>query len=177
MIKILLFALLALVLEANAAIVSFVPVTKTVNEGASFAVTIGGTGFDTELLGGGVDLKFDPDVLEVIDVVIPETWDLIRLPGVVDNLAGTVTGTQFAQDEHPQIDTFPILEYWFIAKASGSSGLELKEYQGNPFTSVSGSVEVTFDPGKVDVVPEPQVAWLLMGGLALLLAVVRIRTT
>jgi hypothetical protein len=172
MIRTLLFALAALSLQASAAVVGFNPASTTVNVGDTFVVGVDGSGFATELDGGGLNLSFDPAVLSVLDVIIDSTatgWNFFVDKGSIDNVAGTVSGTQFNQFGSPKVGSFPILQYQFQAKAEGSSALQLTQFADNPFASGGELVvPMNFDSGSVHVVPEPQTYAMLLAGLGLL---------
>jgi PEP-CTERM motif len=174
MIRTFLFALFALSLQANAAVVSFNPPSKTVNVGDIFTIGVEGSGFATDLDGGGLNLSFNPAVLQVLDVIIDGTaWDFLPSDGTIANAAGTVTETTFNQFAHPKVGAFSILEYQFQALAKGASMLQLTEFDGNPFASLGLPVTVTFTDGSVNVVPEPSTVSLLLAGLLVAFAMSR----
>jgi hypothetical protein len=164
----LLFALLAFSLQANAAVVVFNPASTAVDAGQIFEVGVEGSGFDTELDGGGLNLSFDPDVLQVLDVVFAPGWNFYVDEGDIDNTRGTITGTQFNQFGSNKVGSFPILTYKFQAIALGTSLLQLTEFSGNPFASGGDLVPVTFLTGSVQAVPEPGTYAMLLAGLGLL---------
>jgi hypothetical protein len=171
MIRTLLFALFALSVQANAAVVGFNPASTTVNVGNTFVVGVQGSGFATDLDGGGMNLSFNPGVLQVLDVLIDSTptgWNFFVDKGTINNLAGTVSGTQFNQFGSPKVGSFPILEYRFAAIAEGSSLLQLTQFAGNPFASGGEIVPVSFTSATVNAVPEPETYAMLMAGLGLL---------
>ncbi len=174
MIRTFVFALLALSLQANAAVVTFNPGSKTVKVGETFFIGVNASEFGIrDVDGGGFDLFFDHTVLEVIKVDIDHTaWDFgpFTDEGTVLNAIGTVTGTTFAQFNSPKVDAFHILSYEFRAIGTGPSALRLVESDDQPFSSGGVPIVVTFfPPGSVNVtaVPEPSTAALLIGGLLL----------
>lgn len=172
MFRILTFALIAFAFQAQAAVISFNPSTSTVNQGDIFSIGVEGSGFASSLDGGGVNLSFNPAVLELLDVSIDTSvWDFFVDKGTIDNVAGTVKETQFNQFVHPQVGSFSILEYQFRAKNLGVSELVLTEFSGNPFGSGGIAIGPDFTEGFITVVPEPSALFLLLlAGLALLVA-------
>jgi hypothetical protein len=169
MIRIFLSALLALSLQANAAVVLFNPSSTTVDVGQIFEVGVEGSDFDTELDGGGLNLSFDPNVLQVLDVVFAPGWNFFVYAGDIDNTRGTITGTEFNQFGSAKVGSFPILSYKFQAIALGTSLLQLTEYSGNPFASDGGLVPISFPVfGSISAVPEPGTYAMLLAGLGLL---------
>jgi len=172
-----LFVLLCLFgIEANAAVgvVSFDPVTTTVDAGSTFSVDVVGT-FDTDVLGGGLTLELNPQTgLAVKDVVFNPAWDLqIWTPGTLTAEFAVFVGA-------PPTGTFTILTFEFLAEAKGEYSLGLTQYAGNPFTDSSMSpIVVSFDPhnvpAQVTAVPEPAAAWMLVVGLALAAGVLCVR--
>jgi hypothetical protein len=65
-----------------------------VTAGDLFVVTMTGSGFEP-IVGGGADLSFSADLLELVSVEFAPMWSFITSPGVIDNTAGTVTGLYF----------------------------------------------------------------------------------
>jgi len=171
MIRTCLFALLAFSLQANAAVVGFNPTNSTVHPGDIFTVGVEGSSFSSNLDGGGLNLSFNPAVLEVLDVIFHPDWDFFTDVGVKDNVAGTVTGTLFNQFVHPKVGSFAILEYRFQAKALGTSPLQLAA--GANFGSGGELVQVSFTDGSVNVVPEPSTVSMLLAGLLVALGMSR----
>ncbi|MCC7259188.1 MAG: PEP-CTERM sorting domain-containing protein [Gammaproteobacteria bacterium] len=113
-----------------------------------------GTGFGSGSLdGGGIDFTFDPGVLQVVGVVLSPDWEFPVPPATIDNVAGTVTGINFASFADRTGDlTFATVT--FDANGPGSSALLLSENASSPFFtggvaypdlvfSTQGSVEVT----------------------------------
>lgn len=180
MIRTLLFALAALSLQASAAVVGFNPASTTVNVGDTFVVGVEGSGFAAELDGGGLNLSFDPTKLSVLDVIIDSTvtgWNFFVDKGTIDNVAGTVSGTQFNQFGSPKVGSFPILQYQFQAKAETQvpTLLQLTQWADNPFASGGEVVSVSFTDGSVNVVPEPETYAMLLAGLGMIVFGVRAR--
>ena len=165
--KSLLVFLLSLVLApVHAAVVSFNPPNSTVGFGATFIVDVNGAGFATELDGGGLNLSFDPTILQLKSVKLDTTeWNFSSDPGTISNLLGTVTGTQFNQFGKAKIGSFAILGYEFQAIGPGTSALTLTEFGLNPFASGGDVVPTIFSPGSVTVMPEPAAGWMLLAGI------------
>ena len=159
---------------ANAANVSFSPVTRTVGIGETFTMDLVGTGFNTgDLDGGGINFSFNTNVVNVNSVSVDTaTWEFFSDNGAIDNALGMVTGIQFNSFESRQGDlTFATVE--FIAIDGGTSLLGLAEFLANPFASGGSAYPgVTFDQnGAITAIPLPAGAWLFAS--ALLAAAVR----
>lgn len=174
MFRTLLIGLFALSVQANAAVVGFNPASETVNVGDTFMIGVEGSAFASDLDGGGLNLSFNPAVLQVLDVIIDGTaWDFLPSKGIINNAAGTVSETTFNQFSHPKVGSFPILQYQFAAIASGASQLQLTQWGDNPFASGGELVPVNFVDGLVTVVPEPSTGLLFAAGLVVALGKLR----
>jgi hypothetical protein len=141
--------------------------------GVEFSVNVIGRGFDAVLDGGGVDVSFDPDFLQVIGVAIdPAVWDPeMSGLGVIDLEAGRISGIYFNSFEDRSGDLVLATISW-RALAAGESVLQLSEFAANPFASGGERFRaLEFGSGRVSTVPLPSA----LGGLllALLTAVFR----
>lgn len=172
----LVLALLAVGVQAHAAVVGFSPASKTVNLGDTFSIDVEASAFASNLDGGGLNLAFNPAVVHVQGITIDGTaWDFLPTPGTIDNVAGTVNGTTFNQFAHPKVGAFPVLSYQFLAVGTGVSTLTHSEFSGNPFASGGSVVAVTFTDGQISVVPEPATTLLWGVGLMATLGLARLR--
>ncbi len=108
-------------MTAHAATVSFDPPSAVANVDDVFSMTITGSGFVSDLDGGGLSLAFDPMLLMVQDVTFDSSWDFFTDSGIIDNTAGTITDMQFNQFGHPKTGTFDIAEVQFQARTLAPS--------------------------------------------------------
>lgn len=168
--------LLTMGLQAQAATVRFSPVAITVQDGGSFSLDLVGTGFSRVLDGGGVNISFDPSLVEVTAVAIntdPATgWDPdFSSGGTINNVLGSVDGLYFSSfaDRSGSL-LFATISLRALSPGSGS--LQLVEFPGNPFAT-GGDVypDVSLIAGNVEVtgaVPLPAAVWLGLPAFGLL---------
>jgi hypothetical protein len=153
---------------SGAATVSFAPANSTWTPGATFSLTLVGTGFEAgNLDGGGLDFSFDPDVLQVTSVVVNTTdWEFFSDPGVIDNTTGTVTGISF-NSFALRTGSLLFATVNFLAIGGGLTALHLAEYGLNPFATGGGNYPglVLDQSASVAVVPLPPAATLLAWAL------------
>lgn len=167
---------LALVLfvsfTAQAASVSFSPVSTTVANGATFSMDLVGTGFNSgDLDGGGINFTYDASKVQVTDVIVnTATWEFYSDDGIIDNGAGSVTEMQFNSSWSQTGDLlFATVE--FIAIGVGTSALGLAEFSDNPFGAGGSAYPgLSFDQNgsiTVNAVPVPGAVWLFGSALGL----------
>jgi hypothetical protein len=107
----------------------------TVAAGDTLTVRLSAQSFDQVTEGGGLDLSFDPKVVQVVEVV-PDaaTWEFFTQSGRIDNTAGKVEGILFASFQGHR-DSFPIATVTLRALAAGRPNLALSEANASPFAS------------------------------------------
>jgi len=173
------FSLILLCGQASAATIGWSTAPSTINVNDTFSLNITGSGFTSNVDGGGVNISFDSSVLSVVSVSIDETvWDFGGAgisTGATDNLAGTIDGIMV--NTYGTVNgSFDVATILFQAIGSGSSALTLSEYALNPWASggvllnpdmVNSSVTV------ISSVPVPTAVWLLGSGLIGLLGVAK----
>ncbi|MBI5788704.1 MAG: PEP-CTERM sorting domain-containing protein [Candidatus Schekmanbacteria bacterium] len=164
--------LLATAAEA-APTVTFDPMAATIDIGAIIDVSIKGLGFDTAIDGGGLNLKFNPSVLQVNNVVFNTTvWEFDTGYDKLDNSSGNLNDLYFLSWKSASGE-FPIATVNMTAVGKGKSLLELNLSEYNPFASMGEIVPVSMDTASVNVndpnatVPEPATISLLLAGLGL----------
>ena len=151
----------------------------TVTPGQTFVVDVDVTG-TTDLYDFGLDLAFDPTVLEATGVsegaLLPTGGSTFFIPGTIDNVGGTVSfnaDTLFGAPAGVSGDG-TLLVFDFTALAAGTSALTieneiLQDSQGNILvdTTQAGSVTVASQSGSGGGtgVPEPSSLLLLLAGL------------
>lgn len=161
---------------AQAETVGFMPSSPAVNLGDVFNLTVRGTGFGSNVDGGGFNLAFDPAVLRVEGITFPTPpWEFFTSPGTIDNAAGTVQNASFNTFANVVNGDFTIGTVSLRAVGLGASVLDLGPSASFPFASQGQALEVTFVDGRVNVVPEPETYLLLLAGLGVLGAIVRRR--
>lgn len=154
----------------SAATVSWDSTTTNVNVDDVFTINVVGTGFLSNVDGGGVNISFDKNVLNILSVSINESvWDFGGFgisTGVIDNLAGTIDGIMVNTFANVAGD-FTIATIQVQAIASGNSLLSLAEYGANPWASGGSAINPDFVNGNVVVssVPLPAAVWLFGSGL------------
>ena len=156
----------------SAATITWEALTTNVSVNDIFTIDVVGTGFTSSVDGGGVNVSFDQNVLNVLSVSINESvWDFGGFginSGTIDNLNGTLDGIM--------VNTFADVSGDFVvatiemqAIAEGSSLLSLSEYGLNPWASGGSAINPDFLSASVDVsviqTPVPAAVWLFGSGL------------
>lgn len=161
---------------ANAATVSLSPSALDVSPLDAFSVDIIGTDFATNFDGGSLDLFFDPSILQVDNVTINAApWEFVAVTGTTDNVAGSITGMEFATFFGAGTDfTFATID--FTAISAGDSFLDIEKHVSFNFPDFSAggvpySVMLTDGSVSVSSVPLPAAGWLMLSGLAGLIGV------
>jgi hypothetical protein len=148
--------------------------STNVNVNDSFTVDIIGTGFTSNVDGGGVNFAFNSSVLNVTSISINESvWNLGAgiNTGTIDNASGVVTGISVnAWDD--VFGDFTMASVTFQAIGSGVSSLIMGEWGTNPWASGGSLLNPDFGAGSVTVaetpisaVPVPAAIWLFGSGL------------
>jgi hypothetical protein len=159
--------------------VTFNPSVSNVQLNDIFTVDIVGTDFTSGTDGGGVNVSFDPSILNVLSVSLDSVWDIWADTGTIDNTSGTVTGIDFATFSNLP-SSFTIGTLQLKATGTGSSTLGLTESFGIGGFALGGSSQtVSFQDGTVNVstVPLPASVFLLLSGLLPMLGRMRRRNT
>jgi hypothetical protein len=141
--------------------------------GDTFSVEIMASDFDVALDGGGLNIQYDPTIVQLnYASVDTSVWDPINsgIDGGIDNTSGEISGIYFASSDDISGD-FPIATLGFTAMALGMSPLQLSPYDMNPFTSDGVLTPVTLEDGSINVsaVPLPAAAWFMLSGLGMLI--------
>jgi hypothetical protein len=157
---------------AEAATVYLDPLTQSALIGNTVTVALKGRGFTQTIEGGGVNLSFNPAVLQLNSVAVDTTtWEFFTTPGTINNTAGTLTDLTFSSFAGNS-GSFPVAQLIFQAKGLGTSLLTLTESTLNPFASGGALLNppVSFANANIQVtaVPVPAAIWLwlsAMGGV------------
>lgn len=114
-----------------------------VNVGSAFTLDVELDAFPvTE--GGGVNVGYSPEVLQVKTVLInSETWDFVTQPGYIDNSSGLVSNVLVSSYQGVK-DKAVIATITFDAIAAGNSVITLSESTVNPFASAGTKVNPQF---------------------------------
>ena len=172
---------LALCLAAGSAAaandVRLSPANATLNPGDTVELTLSGSNFADVMIGGGVSLAWNPDVLDLASVTVDaSTWELARNGGQLDPASGTLSGMFFASFAG-RSGSFDIATLRFTADGPGSTTVALSDAVGQPFANELAEV-VSANYGNasitVSAVPEPG-TWALFALGAAGLVVLRRR--
>lgn len=169
-----------LISSVQAATISFDNSLTNIGLGNVFSLDVTGTGFVSSADGGGVNLSFDHNVLNVLSVSINETvWDFGGFgisTGTIDNSVGALNGVMVNTFSNPGT-SFIVATIEFQAVGMGVSDLMLSEFNLNPWASGGSTVNPTFEQSTVTVastvVPVPAAAWLFGSGLIGLIVLAR----
>ena len=163
-------AVLLVAQQLQAATISWNDIDYSTNLNNVFTLDITGSDFDVNVDGGGVNLSYDPNIVNVLSVSIDESvWDFGSQgvdTGSINNTVGTVNGiTVNAWSE--VTDDFVVASVDFIAVGSGVTDLTLNEFYFNPWASTGNSINPFFQAGEVTVssVPIPGAVWLFASGM------------
>jgi len=163
-------AILLVAQQLQAATISWNDIDYSTNLNNVFTLDITGSDFDVNVDGGGVNLSYDPNIVNVLSVSIDESvWDFGSEgvdTGSINNTVGTVNGiTVNAWSE--VTDDFVVASVDFIAVGSGVTDLTLNEFYFNPWASTGNSINPLFQAGEVTVssVPIPGAVWLFASGM------------
>ncbi len=154
---------------AGAATVGFDAAASNVIVNEVFAVDIVASGFPVTD-GGGVDLAFDPAIVNVLAVSIdPAVWSFINSTGNIDNTAGSVSGIMVNDFDYvdPLAGDFIVATLQLKAVGVGTTLLSLGEYDLNPWGSGGNRIGPAYLSGIVNVapIPLPAAAWLFGSAL------------
>lgn len=177
--KILFLAMVLLSSYLNAATITWSPTDSIVNQGDTFSLDVVGSGFVSNVDGGGVNLSFDATKLNVLSVTIDElVWDFATDTGTIDNGAGTVEGIMVNALSDVTGD-FIVATIQFQEISGGSflnSSIGITEYALNPWWSGGSAINPNFVNGTVtavSTVPVPATVWLFGSGLLALTTIAR----
>ena len=142
-----------------------------------FTIDVIGTGFVSNIDGGGVNISYNASVLNVLSVSINEVvWDFGFgiSSGTTDNVAGTVNGITMNAWSAVTGD-FSVASIQMQAVGAGDSFLSLSEYGLNPWASGGALINPSFVDSSVTVsaVPVPAAVWLFGSGLIGLISIAR----
>jgi hypothetical protein len=148
--------------------VSLQPSVSSLLPGQTVEITLTGADFKDMTLGGGVQLQWNPDVLDLDSVVVDATaWEFARSGGVLDAAAGTLSDLYFASFAG-RSGGFAIATLRFVADKPGQSDVSLTEAPFFPFSDANGDIMgITYTGTSllVSAVPEPTGGLLLVAGL------------
>lgn len=178
--KILFLAMVLFSSYLNAATITWNPTDSIVNQGDTFSLDIVGSGFVSNVDGGGVNLSFDPTKLNVLSVTIDDlVWDFVTDIGTIDNVAGTVNGITVSAWDNIVTGDFTVATIQFLEISGGSflnSPIGITEYALDPWVGGGSQINPDFVNGTVtavSAVPVPAAVWLFGSGLLALTSIAR----
>jgi hypothetical protein len=158
--------------------ISVIPSSSTVSAGDNFVVDVNISGV-ADLYDFGFDLYFNPAVIQATKVVegafLPTGGPTFFIPGIVDNIGGSVTfNADTLESAGPGVTgSGTLVEFDFTAIASGISSLNLDPATLILQDSTGALIDSTTTNGSVTVegttpVPEPSSLVLLVTGVLVL---------
>lgn len=101
--------------------------------------------------GGGVTIKYDPDLLQVKNVIVNDAaWDFVNQSGSIDNVKGVVSNILVSSYKGVSgKEVIATIE--FEANNTGSGDILLEESLINPFASGGNEVAVEFLKSEINV--------------------------
>lgn len=137
---------LNLSLSACAQTVRFEPATLQVTPGMSFELQVIGEDFASSPDGGGLNIHFNSDYIQVNSVSIDPVWTTQGIglsTGTIDNLAGTLEGIRFNSFSNVG-NSFPIISISLTSIAAAESHLSLADTASNPWSSGGVLIEPVY---------------------------------
>jgi len=161
---------------AQAITIQFDQPGKSVGIGDPFSLTVLGFDFPSTI-GGGIDLSFDPSVVNIAAVTMNTALFEFSDPGTVDNTAGTLTDAYFNSLAAPSGD-LEFMTIDFIATGAGTTQLVLAEgalavFSDDNANQFGDQIDFVSSTVTVTAVPLPAAAWLMMSGIGVLGALAR----
>jgi hypothetical protein len=130
---------------------------------------------DGNLIGGAVNLSFDPEVLEVLSVELTAPDDVDGLAGTIDNAAGTVNGIAFASFVGVPAGSFSLATLQIRGIGVGTSLLSVSDANDplfewyNDVPPLGEAVDFIGLPGSFSVALPLPAAWgMLLSALGVL---------
>lgn len=166
---------------ATAANITWDTAVTSVGVNDVFTIDVIGTGFASNVDGGGVNFSFDANVLNVTSISINgSVWDFgagFNSTGAVNNVAGTVDGI-YVNAWSAVTGDFSVASVTFQAIGSGASTLSLSEFALNPWASGGSLINPAYTDASVIVsaVPAPAAVWLFGSGLIGLIGISKRKT-
>jgi hypothetical protein len=152
------------------------PVNTFLNLGDETAITLRGNYVgEGNLLGGAVDLIFDPTVVHVLNVALLAPTDIAGQAGTIDNDLGRVDTIAFASFAGVT-GSFQLASVTLKAVGAGTSSLTLSDANDAiyvwandvpPFGEAVTFIQDNVGEISVAVVPEPETWAMLLAGLGL----------
>ena len=95
--------------------------------------------------GGGINLSYDPKVVNVQNVSIDGTWSFVNKAGAIDNSAGQVTDIIFTSITGEEGDALPVAKITMQVVGAGDPNIIASEASTNPFVDTNGRISVVFN--------------------------------
>jgi hypothetical protein len=165
--------------QLSAATISWSPASTSASVSDIFVVDIVGSGFGSNVDGGGVNFSYDASIVNVLSVSIDAVvWDLgFNDTGTIDNILGSVDGIM-VNAWSAVTGSFTVASVTFQAVGNGLTGLSLSQFALNPWASGGSALNPGYTSGLIDVapVPVPAAVWLFGSGLIGLLGFAKRKT-
>jgi hypothetical protein len=100
------------------------------------AVTLSGA---PKIHGGGLNVNFNPNVINAQSVVLDNTWGFASRTGVINNTAGRISDILFASFSTVEGE-LPVAIIQLSVIGYGDSGFNVTESAKNPFSDANGQV-------------------------------------
>jgi hypothetical protein len=152
----------------QAAIITLDELHSTESPGVSFSVHLVGRDFADATVGGGVDLFFNPAVVQVTGVTFGSSaFDFNKTVQNIDNTNGKIDSILVASLSSDPSGDFNIATIELMAIQPGFSTLDLEPATfPAPWLTLGGiDIAPTLQDGSVTVVPLPPSLWMVLGGL------------
>ena len=152
--------LLLLSCYAQAATISWSNTSKTVDENVSFSLDIIGSNFINDVNGGGVNVTFDANVVNVISVSIDETtWNFGATgisTGTINNSTGSIDGIMVNTLSSVTGDFIvATVNFQIVGSGGSNTDLTLSELAINPWASGGSRINPDFINGSINITPAP----------------------
>ncbi|VAW55755.1 hypothetical protein MNBD_GAMMA07-1012 [hydrothermal vent metagenome] len=151
-----------------ASIISVTPENSVVQPGELFSVDIIGQEFSDSTDGGGINVQYDSNIIQVESFSFDPLWEFFSDAGTIDNIGGAILNIGFATFINTPPEDFVIGTLLFRAgETLGDTSISLTESLAVGGFSVGGVKQtVDFSAGQVAVIPLPASAMLLLSGLS-----------
>ena len=161
------FILVLFIQQAQSATISLSDTNYSANINDIFTLDIIGQDFTSNVDGGGVNIIFDPAIINVLSVSIDnDFWDFMNMEGTINNTLGTVNGIM-VNALSSTTDNFTVASIEFQAITGGTTNILLNDFSFNPWSSGGETISTSYVTGQVTVsnVPIPAAAWLFGSAL------------
>ena len=104
-----------------------------------------------ETQGGGVNIKFNPKVLNASEITVDSAWNIGAERGLINNKRGVIKNLLFAAFPGKTGD-IPVATIKFTAVGKGKSKIKLKPSKLNPFSGNGKEIDVALTKTRIKVI-------------------------